>query len=202
MRRHRYGKYRFSDYWESWIVIAVYLTYSIAVLLLDLPILYAIISTVFAVVRALVILAPHREQFILCDDAITVLLGKKRNALFLPSDLTIIVSYADIAPPLTFHTLFRTTHILKDKYAISILQKMPLEIALKGLHQNYVQKYTTSSIQHSFDAYLHVYSFVCNQELLQQLVENRNCLLIISESLLDKISIGSIATNTYIDIGY
>lgn len=94
------------------------------------------------------------------------------------------------------------TYILKDKYAISILQKMELEDVLVRLHKKYATKYFNETIETSFYSWHFCYSFVCNQELLDKLLQNRQCLLIIPESLKEKVVFNSELDNVYIDKGY
>ena len=203
MKNRRFGKFRFRDYCISWIAIASLLLFSIASIILELPFLFVIFPTVYAVVWLGVLLVPHREQFVMSSDAITVFLGKKAQTICLPSELTLIVSYADVCPPFAMSMAVGIqTHILKDKFAISILQKMPIEVALEILHRNRVQKYTTSRIRTVFDDYHYIYSFVCTQSLFDELIANRKCLLIIPESLLGVISFDPSLVNVHIDTGH
>lgn len=202
MEYYRYGKFRPGDYCISWVGIAVLLFFSIGSIMLELSFLFVVFPSVYAVVWLWVILAPHREKFIMCDNAIAVLLGKKTRTIILPSELTLVVSYADVCPPLTLRTAIgNQTHILKDKYAVSILQKIPLDVALEALHRNQIQNYTTSIVQRVFDDYRYIYSFVCNQSQIDRLIANRNCLLIIPESLQEKISVDQSIVDVHIDSG-
>lgn len=114
-----------------------------------------------------------------------------------------VVSYADICPPLAVRTVVgNQTHILKDKFAVSILKEMPAEVALEILHRNRAQKYTNSNIQTVFDDYRYIYSFVCDQSLFDELIANRECLLIIPESLIGVISFDQNTINVRIDSGH
>ena len=203
MKNKRFGDFRFCDYCVSWISIVVLLLFSIACLVLKLSFLFAIFPFVYAVIWLVSILIPHREQFAINNDTITTFVGKRRQTICIPSELTLIISYADICPPLAVRTAYgNETHILKDKFAVSILQKMPKEKALEILHQSRVQMYTTSVIRTAFDDYHYIYSFVCNQSLLDELIANRECLLIVPETLSKKISFGSCIDNVYIDQGH
>lgn len=200
MKNRRFGKFRLRDYCISWISIVSLLLFSIASTVLELSFLFVIFPIVYAVILLGVILLPHREQFAINSNSITVFLGKKTQTISLPSELTLVVSYADICPPLAMRTAVgNQTHILKDKFAVSILQKMPVDVALESLHKNRVQKYTTSRIQTVFDDHRYIYSFVCNQSLLDELIANRECLLIIPESLFNVISFDTSIMNVHID---
>ena len=203
MKNRRLGKFRFHDYCISWTSIALLLLFSIASIVLELSFLFVIFPSVYAVIWLGVILVPHCEQFTISSDAITIFFGKKTQTIRLPSELTLVVSYADVCPPLTMRTAVgNQTHILKDKFAVSILQKMPVEVALETLHRNRVQKYTTSRIRTVFDDYRYIYSFVCNQSLFDALIANRKCLLIVPESLSKVISFESSIENVHIDLGH
>lgn len=203
MSNQRYGKFRFSDYIASWNVVAVFLLFSIAGIALDSPLFFIILPAVYAAIRLWAIIAPQYERFILHNDFITVFVGRREQIISLPSRLTLVVSYADICPPLAIRTAVgKQTHILKDKYAVSILHEMPLNVVLEGLHRNNIRRYTSSRIQVVFDDYRYIYSFVCNQTLLDELIANRNCLLVVPESLFGIISINKSTVNVYVDKGY
>lgn len=203
MKNRRFGKFRFCDYCISWIAIAFLLLFSIASIVLELSFLFVIFPMVYSAVWLGVLLVPQCEQFVMDSDSITVYWGKKTQTICLPSELTLIVSYADVCPPLAMRTAVgNQTHILKDQFAISILQKMPVEVALEILHRNRVQKYTTSIIRTIFNDCYYIYSFVCTQSLFDELIANRKCLLIIPESLLGVISFDPSLVNVHIDTGH
>ena len=112
-------------------------------------------------------------------------------------------SYTNGCLPLTIRTAFgNQTHILKDRFAVSILQKMPVEVALETLYQKRIQKYTTSSIRTAFDDYRYIYSFACNQFLFDALIDSKKYLLIIPESLSKVIAFETSVENVYIDPGH
>ena len=197
---HRWGKFRFSDYCVSWIAIVILLFFSIGSVILELSFLYVVFPLVYAIIWLWSILSPHREKFAILDNSITVLRGKKLAKITLPSELTLVVSYADVCPPLTLRTAIgNQTHILKDKYAVSILQKMPLDVVIEALHRNQIQNYTTSTVRRAFDDYRYIYSFVCNQFQMDKLIANQNCLLIIPKSLQEKVSVDQKNVDLHID---
>lgn len=200
MEYYRYGKFNFSDYYGSWFGIAVLLIFTIASITLDLSASFVIFPTVYILIWLWKILMPNRERFVVCDDYIRVLVGRKTQNIIIPSELTLVVSYADICPPLAMRTAVgNETHILKDKYAVSILHKMPLDATLEALHHNYLRKYTTSTIRALFDDCRYIYDFVCDQYLLDKLIANRDCQLIVPGSLSEKISVDSNYVNIHID---
>lgn len=203
MNNNRYGEFRFCDYGVSWSIIVVMLLFSIASLILKLPIFCFFLFLVCAIIRLWAIINPHREQFVLYDRSIAVVKGKKRWTIPLPAKATLVVSYVDICPLLAMRgPIGNKTHILKNKYAISILEEMPLTAVLEILHQNRIQKYTTSNIKWMFDEHRYIYSFVCNQTLLDRLIINRKCQLIIPESLREVVSVDECLVDVYTDKGY
>lgn len=203
MAYSRYGKFRFGDYWGSWLAIIVYLAFVAMSVKLDISIWYCFVPVACAVVRLWAIIAPNCERFAIGEDAITVSKWGKKQVIALPPQLTLVISYADICLPLATQSAFgNQTHTLKDKYAVSIIRKMPLHCALARLHGFYMRKWTTSAIQSVFQEYTFFYSFVCNQTLLEKLLANRDCLLIVPESLSEKVSVDASMANVYIDMGY
>ena len=203
MKNRRFGKFRFRNFCMSWLAITLLLLFSVASIVLKLSLLFVIFPAVYAIIWLVILLVPYCEQFVISRDFITVFWGKKAKTIPLPSKLTLVVSYADICPPLAVRTVVgNQTHILKDKFAVSILKEMPAEVALEILHQNRAQKYTNSNIQTVFDDYRYIYSFVCDQSLFDELIANRECLLIIPESLIGVISFDQNTINVRIDSGH
>lgn len=203
MRYKRLGKFRFGDYYSSWVSIVILLLFSTVSMMIELPFLFVIFPSLYAIIWFGIILFPHSEQFTINSDSISVFKGGQTKIIHLPAELTLIVSYADVCPPLTIRTAFgNQTHILKDRFAVSILQKMPVEVALETLHQNRIQKYTTSSIRTVFDDYRYIYSFVCDQFLVDALLDSKKCFLIVPESLSKVIAFESSVENVYIDPGH
>ena len=201
MKTRRLGKFRFGDYYTSLFSIVILLLFSTASIVLELSFLFVFFPSVYAIIWFGAILVSHCEQFSINSNSISVFWGRQTKTINLPVELTLIVSYADVCPPLTIRTAVgNQTHILKDKFAVTILQKMPVDVALETLHQNRIQKYTTSSIRTVFDEHRYIYSFVCNQFLFDALIANRKCLLIVPESLSKVISFESSIENVYIDL--
>ena len=203
MKYRRYGKFRFRDYTSAWLVIVFLFVLVVVGFLTDTQFYLLIWPLLLLMIMAWSIYKPNSERFLISGDTITIMQGRKKQKVSIPSELTLVVSYADVCPPLAKRMSYgNQTYMLKGRYAISILQKIPLETALVRLHQNYTNKYTTSTVEACFEEYLHVYSFVGNQELLDELVSNKNCQIIIPETLLNQISIDLHQINAYIDTGY
>ena len=202
MKFFRYGKFSFADYWGSWISIIILLAYSVCCIVLHLSLIFVFFSLVYAFIWLIKILMTINESFMIVDNDIIISKIGKAQKIPIPSELTLIISYADVCPPLAIRTATgKQTHNLKDKFAISILTKMPLDITLETLHKNRIEEYTNSIIQTTFNDYRYIYSFVFNQFLLDSLICNRDCILILPQSLVEKITVDLNYTNTivYID---
>lgn len=203
MDNRRYGEFHLRDYRTSIIGIIVLIVFAVASSATNLPYFFVVLPVLYAFIWIYGIVSPNLERFCINNGKIITQKCKKKQEISIPSELCLIVSYVDISPPLVKRTAFgNETHILKGKYAITILQRMPIETAIKHLHKNYIRKYTTSTIKTCFDEYLYVYSFVGNQTLLNQLLSIRNCVLIVPESLLNRVSINPNCTSIYVDVGY
>ena len=203
MKYYRYGKFRFKDYWQSWISITVLLSFAIASGILKLPLVLFVFPIVYAVVWIWTIIVPQFEQFILNNDVIISCFGRKKRVIELPSELTLVVSYVDICPLFSARTAIgNQTQILKGRYAVSILHSLSLNIALEKLHLNYLKFYTTSTVQRVFADHQYIYSFVCDQSLLSKLVKDRQYQVIVPESLFEQIATDWHPTNIYVDKGY
>ena len=203
MMYRRYGKFRFFDYTSTWLAIVFLFALLVVSLLTDIQFYLLIFPLVIIIAMAWSIYKPNSERFLISGDTITIMQGRKKQKVSIPFEPTLVVSYADICPSLAKRISYgNQTYMLKGRYAISILQKIPFETALAQLHLNYTRKYTNSTVEERFDESLYVYSFVGNQEMLDKLLANRNCQIIIPETLLNQISIDLHHINVYIDIGY
>lgn len=203
MKYRRYGKFRFCDYISAWLVIVFLFVLVVDGFLTDTQFYLLIWPLLFLMIMAWSIYKPNSECFLISGNTITIIQGRKKQKVSIPSEPTLVVSYADVCPPLAKRIGYgNQTYMLKGRYAISILQKIPLETALMRLHRNYTRKYTISTVEACFDEYLYVYSFVGNQEMFDKLISNRNCQIIIPETLLNQISIDLRHQKVHIDLGY
>lgn len=200
MKNYRYGGFKLVDNLRTMIEIVVLLIFSILSVVLDVSYVLSSFAALLAVTCMWQMLRLHIEQFVLQKDSIIVYAGKKTRTINLPTELTLIVSYADVCIPLDAPMFFKHgVHTLNGKYSISIIQKMQLNSALEVLHRIHVKKYTTSVIRHAFEGDQLIYDFVCDQHILNRLIQNRKCLLIVPKTLKNEIDINSCTTEVYID---
>lgn len=202
MEYNRYGKFWARDYSAAWFGMGVYLLVVI-INLKDAPFYLLVWPIVLSLYTAWSVYDPNRERFLIIGNTIITKKGKKKQEIIIPYEATLIVSYADIGTLLSKRLdAPNEKYPLKNRYAVSILQKMELADVLTHLHGKYATKYSNESIEASFYSWHFCYSFVCNQELLDKLLQNRQCLLIIPESLKEKVTFSSKIENVYIDKGY
>lgn len=168
------------------------------------PFFLIIFPLIFSAVLVWSVLSPNREQFAISKNIITVVKGRKPIQVEIPLKVTLIISYADICPPFARRSatsMAKQSYSLRGKYAVSILQKMPLEFTLQRLHQNLAKRYTNSSIQNDFGNKF-IYSFVCDQILLNQLLDCWHCFVVIPKSLTNKVFLNSQLIEVFIDPDY
>lgn len=191
----RYGSFRFNDFYSSWLGISILLIFTICGIFFGSDIILIVFPTVYAIVWLLVVLLPFREQFEIKEDSITVIRGRRKHSIYIPSKITIIVSDVDICPPFAVRTAFRSnTHVLKNRYSITILKYTELKETIETLHRNSVQYYTSRMVKYLFSGYKFIYSFVCNQSLLESVISNRESLIIIPKAYANEVYID---TNKY-----
>ena len=204
--KRRYGKYRFLDYLASWICILLLVIFAILCLSITENNPFISFSAVFlmtyAMIWLLALVMPNLEKFIIIGNTIEAhsILGKR--LISLPDEITLVISYADICPPLTARTTYNNTHVLKDKIAVSLMKKESCENTLNKIHRGFIKKYTTSSVMNMTRGCDFIYSFVCDNELFCELVSERSCSIIVPESLLGKIPFDLSHLDTHIDSGY
>ena len=204
MKYKRYGKFRFYDYISTWLVIIFLLVLVVTAFLINAQFyllffpLLLILSMVWSVYR------PNSEHFLIYGNNISIMQGRNKRTVSIPNEITLVVSYADICPPFAKHIgcYGNQIYMLKGRYAISILQNIPLKTVFERLHQNYTQKYTNTTVEECFEKHLYVYSFVGDQELLDNLISKYNCQIIIPETLLNKVSVDLRQENIHVDAGY
>ncbi len=201
MKHYRYGKFQISDYIGSWCIVILYWILAFGCIIAELPFGYTCVPIIFSIIRIYSIIRPYKEQFEIKEDIIVVKNGKKETKKTLHKEMVLIISYVDTCPLFVKRTAIgNETHILKDRYAVSIIQKMPLEDIIERLHRNYVKKYTTSTIKDFFEEYNYIYSFVTDEKMLEELLFNRKCVLVIPKSLVDKVEIKATEVEVYIDV--
>lgn len=199
----RYGEFRFRDYLSAWLAIAFLFALVVVGVLTETQFYLLIWPLLLLIIIAWSIFKPNSERFLISIDTITIVKGRKEHRVTIPSEITVVVSYADVCTPIAKHIgVGNQSYLLNGRYAISILKKMPIVIALERLHQKSIYKYTNSTIEALFGEQHYIFSCVGEQEILNKLLLNRNCQIIIPESLSKQTHIDLSQENAYIDVGY
>lgn len=76
---------------------------------------------------------------------------------------------------------------------------MDMEEIIEKVHRGHITRYTTSTIKNAFEEYKYIYSFVCNDVLLNELLKDRNVNLLVPKSMIDKISLGKQVSEIFVD---
>jgi len=181
MLYYRYGKLRTGDLGVYWFVCAIlFLLGSVAITLSIIDFLPCEVVLIGAFLIAISFIfffhtfIKIQERFFIDNSVLsTWKLGKKRD-ICLPPDLTIIIAYADFMPPLATRSPsalhMRQTIALNDRLEVVLLEDSSEEIM--PLLASYC--YSSSHIKEAFECRL-IYSFVCNQEILNKLICCSTC---------------------------
>ena len=206
----RYGKFQIADYrnqcFEFIAIGTVSVIYVICMVFLPIDrILF--ICLLPAIIRLMAIAYfiwnSSRECFDIVDDTIIVQKGKMKVLKKLPEELTLIISYADVCE--SVYVLSPTMpedwipYALKGKYGLSIFKSMDMEDVIKRVRGNKLRRNTMNTIKAAFDEYQFIYSFVCDEVLLNGICRNRKANLLLPKSLADNISINNQMVTVYID---
>lgn len=200
MKYRRFGKFYFFDYTIEWFAIVLLLALGIGGFLIDTQFFLSILPILISVIIAWSIYKPNTECFILDNDKITIITGKKSKTIVVHRDATCIIAYADICPPLCKQIGSLKSYPLKDRFSIIILKPITSTELLKKLHQNQIYRYFNTTVEMCVgDAYM--YSFVGTQELLNQLLATGIRQVVVPESLIKRVSVNEGCT-VIIDKGF
>ncbi len=190
----RYGKFNYRDYLSAWVAMLFLWLLSFSLIYIG-EFSFGIIIISLTLLWILSIFIPYFEFFYIESGKIYVHKGLSKHN-FEITNKTLIISYTDIHFPLEIQS-----YILKNKYSVSIVQQDDIALVSNMLHKNHVKKYTNNTIENNFGNCFN-YSFVCNQQILNQLLEN-NVKVIIPESLIGVFNFDNIKQcKVYFDLGY
>lgn len=202
MKYRRYGKFLLKDYYSGWFGILLFLLIAFTGSKNGIQ-KYLVIWPIFlAVMMARGIIEPNKEWFSVSDDVIDIKKGRKRYQIILPQEIIVIVSYTDVCSDLAKRVgIGNSNYMLKGRYAVSILRKLPVETVLETLHAKYAYRYTNCFIEEQLKRNF-IYSFVCDQELLEKIVSGKRYTLILPETLVHKLNLTRLKGDIYIDKGF
>ena len=107
----------------------------------------------------------------------------------------LVISLADV------HELFgHQSFLISEKYAISIIDKLPIQTVIDGLFDGYSSqyRYTNSTIERTLSSNF-VYSFVFDKNDLERVLTDSKCDIVIPKSILDTNGLTNYMTHIYLD---
>lgn len=199
--RYRYGKLNADDYIFIFLPGGVIIAASLFLLMIgdDTSLLYSYVGLVIGISLIAAAIFPRLERYSISEDKICISRGLASGEISLPVEMLIIISDADLAsnPAAKFR-------VLHGRCAVTILHKLPIEFVLHKIHKNHSTWYTNATIEATC-ASEYVYSYVVEENMLGDLLSERNCTVIIPESLEYKFR-GVFASHPravlYIDYGH
>ena len=189
MKYHRYGIFKAENYKEAIGGIVCLLFLGVMIIALKESLWYIIMPILLAVSCISIIVKRHTEYFEIIDNQIisynTMI---KKRKIDIPEHILVIISYADLPMPLTRRSSFGgVIRPLKKQYSIIILYKLSIAQALERLHKHSKGIYTNTLIREIFEDYHYVYDCIYSDEILKDILLNREYELIVPESLKCKI---------------
>lgn len=206
MSQYRYGKLRVRDFCLIWFACAFLFLLGCAAIVLDImgflpsnTFFIGVFLIVFALGFFFSVLRRLKEQFSIDNGVLLILRYGKKMEQNLPPHLTVIISYADFLPPLatrSVESLYMKQSISLDgQYAITLIEGSWGQEIFPLLRQ---YRYSSSHIEEVFQDH-YIYSFVCNQELFDNLISQKECNVIIPSSLANRLTVNNFVSHIFID---
>ena len=199
MKYKRYGKFRISDYWGALFPIIVLCTLGIVGLIFDISIIFCFFYFFFSALLLLSIVIANIESFVIADNRIIAKKLFSTKEIIIPEDAVVIISYADLAP---FYSISPyKKYFFNGRISVSFLQNISFENALNKLHKGFGKMYSNTLIEHIFE-YEFIYSFICEDDFLCNILNNHNYVVILPESLSSHLPKTKMLNNVFIDAEY
>lgn len=116
--------------------------------------------------------------------------------------MTVVFSYADICTNFAQRgALVSRTYMLKGKWFVSLLTEVHVEKVINRLHGKGAWRYTNCWVEELLKKHF-IYSFVCNQSMLEEVLCGKNYTLILPETLSKIIDTKKLKGDIYIDKGF
>lgn len=196
MQHRRYGKFDARNYILALSGTGCLSFLAVAGMVRGYVFLRCTYMIVLCIIYLFLIMRPYCEWFAVQNGSIVSYRHRHASEILIPPECILIITRASIRDPFSIQAFS-----LKNKYAISILRPMPLEKVLCTLHAYRATKYTNSTIENDFTN-MFVYSFLAQEEVFSQIVEQRVSRVIIPESLMKQFDVGKLKCEVYIDYGY
>lgn len=202
MKYRRYGKFRLKNHVSNCCMYLLFAGIGIVGITMGDAMISDILFICIPMVDAIVTLIPYREKFLVNQTSLLLYKGRTTEEKFFPAKMTVVLSYADMCTDLAKRvSLVNQTYMLKGEWAISLLEDVSVNKVIEKLHGKGAWRYTNCWVEELLSSHF-IYSFVCNQSVLEEVLSDKNYTLIIPESLLHKIDIQKIKGEIYIDKGF
>lgn len=201
MKYSRYGKIRFKNHWINYLMYLGCLVVAILGITTEGPKIGVAFCIGIAIFDMIDISTPYREKFLFNQDTITVYKKRKIRNINLPLKVIVVISYASMYTEFSRRMAVHVDYMLKGEWAVSLLKDVSVEEVTKRLHRKGAFLYTNYCVEDVLKQHF-IYSFVCNQSMLEEVLNNRNFTLIIPETLLPMIDIIKLNGEIYIDEGF
>ena len=197
MKNYRFGKITLLNYLKMTLfpfVISILII--VCCVVAESPFWFALPFLCISVFHVASVLHRTREQFLITDEEIIVYNERKKRIIPLPKQMVVIVSYAEIISSLESNSIYiDKTFVLKNRFAITILQSITKDETIELLKKSLIKEHTTRTLENVFYGYRYVYSFVFDDFLLDKLIANKNAEILVSQSLFDKVKISRDGVN-------
>ena len=198
--KKRYGKIRFGDIYQIIIVTLLFGIMGAGCIIFNRSVVLIGLIFTFITVHIVLLISTLLEKFSVEQSSIITYHFGRKKVIEIPNELLLIFSYADLCLPFRVRTAIgNETQILRNKIGVSILKSIPVSAALDAVHRNGIKYYTTSSVKCAFDEYLYIYSFVCDEGDIEDLIKDKKCTVIMPKSFSGKINIKSDLAEICID---
>ncbi len=192
----RYGRFNPKDFLGYWICSLFTIIFILGGILNGF---YQSSIMAFAIIIPYTAIAiKFSEKFCITDSHIFVKRWCETEEIPIPSKMILIFSLTDFSLS-GRRPIEKGMDILKGQYSVSIINPMPTNDALKILHSAYNVECTTATVWSRFYGNGFVYSFVCNEELLEQLTRGREYTAIVPKTLVQKLPFQIDEANIYLD---
>lgn len=190
----RYGIPNVKDCFFSLLLISLLYIFGILSLLFS-NFYYGITFFLVATGAFIYVLLPYFERFQIDNNRIIIRKFMKELQIDIPITPTLVISEADVHELLGHQSFY-----LHNKYAITILNNLPLELTLDLLFGRISSqhRYTNSTIELQLAEHF-VYSFAIDRKNINQILDGIDCRVVIPQSLVVSNNISNLPPNVYID---
>lgn len=202
MTYKRYGKIRLQNHLSTCCFSLFYILFGIGGIIIGNVLVVGTVFISVSIVNIICILIPYRESFSVNETNFCIYKNNTSIEKNIPKKMIAVVSYADICTDLAKRvTLLNQTYMIKGEWAVSILEDVEINKVIKQIHGKGAKRYTNCWIEELLKQHF-IYSFVCDQSLLEEVLSDKDYTLIIPETLSNDINTKKLKGAIYIDRGF